>query len=235
MFIILHNYLRWPDTCVNGLRNRPGRLGHSNDGVSPKQTPTTRVATKTFIEEKIKQSPLLEDQVEEDLEMELELLLQPCVERLSYEQLLLEAKEIYADLAVGERDCNDIDEKLILIAQDIGPSKKICVNSDRWHLIFANHKKVQTLSRVPIYITRAIIAYQAYKQLFHQYYDFLIASQHPSASPELRSWATSYYIPTRLWYYGVGQLIRFFNLTQPELREEMEAFIYFVYSMLALL
>ena len=76
---------------------------------------STKELTKGVIEEDIEQrnsqSPPIEDRFEENPEMEPEMLLQPDIKPISYKQLVVEVKGIYAGLVMVEAKCIDIDER----------------------------------------------------------------------------------------------------------------------------
>jgi hypothetical protein len=71
--------------------------------------------------------------------------------------------------------------------------------------------------------------------LLHEYHDFFLASQHPSASPQLRELATKYNIPARMWRHGIHSLLKRLRHKLPETLEYMLNFIYLSYTITALL
>lgn len=86
-----------------------------------------------------------------------------------------------------------------------------------------------------------------HRTLLHEHHDFLLASQHPSASPALRHLAVKYTIPARMWKHGIHRFLellrqkyehaRRHNLDKVarDTKELLLAFIFLVYQMIALL
>jgi hypothetical protein len=73
-----------------------------------------------------------------------------------------------------------------------------------------------------------------HRTLLHEHYDFFLASHHPSSSPALRRLATKYAMPARLWIYGIHNLLELMRRRLPDSLDQMLAFIYLAYSMMAL-
>ncbi|CZR56383.1 uncharacterized protein PAC_06271 [Phialocephala subalpina] len=71
--------------------------------------------------------------------------------------------------------------------------------------------------------------------LLHEYHDFFLASQHPSASPALRRLASRYAMPARMWRHGIHPFLELLRHRLPASVDHMLAFIYLAYSMMALL
>ncbi|KAL1903443.1 hypothetical protein Sste5346_000069 [Sporothrix stenoceras] len=74
-----------------------------------------------------------------------------------------------------------------------------------------------------------------HRTLLHEHHDFMLASQHPSASPALRRVAQKYAIPARMWRHGIHSFLELLRHRLPESREHMITFIYMAYSIIALL
>ncbi|EPE06809.1 telomerase-binding protein est1a [Ophiostoma piceae UAMH 11346] len=66
-------------------------------------------------------------------------------------------------------------------------------------------------------------------------HDFMLASQHLSASPALRRVAQKYAMPARMWRHGIHSFLELLRHHLPEAREHMITFIYTAYSIIALL
>ncbi len=90
-------------------------------------------------------SPSVEDNFEKDSEEEPEMLLQPETRPISYEQLVVETKGIYAGLAIVEAKCIDVDERQLAAAQEKDPSKRTELKNDQWQSLIALHRQVHTL------------------------------------------------------------------------------------------
>ncbi len=73
------------------------------------------------------------------------------------------------------------------------------------------------------------------EQLIHEHHDFLLASQHPSASPTLKQLAVKYRMPARLWHHGIHAFLEVLQHRMPESSEQMATFIFIAFSMIALL
>ena len=111
-----------------------------------------------------------------------------------------------------EAKCIDVDERQSAAAQEKDPSKKVQLENDQWQSLLALHG-----------------------QLLHEHHDFLLASQHPSASPALGRLATKYEMPGRMWKHGIQAFIEVLRHRLPESLEYMSSFIYKAYTMMALL
>ncbi|KDN60779.1 hypothetical protein CSUB01_05971 [Colletotrichum sublineola] len=80
---------------------------------------------------------------------------------------------------------------------------------------------------------QALIA--LHRTLLQEHHDFVLASQHPSASPDLRRLAIKYAMPARMWRHGIHSFLELLRHRLPESLEHMLTFIYLAYSMTALL
>ena len=150
--------------------------------------------------------------VDDDLEPDPEILLQPETRPISHEQLLVEVKGIYAGLVLVEAKCIDVDEKQSLAAQQKDSSRQSKLSNEQWQALIALHKT-----------------------LLHEHHDFFLASQHPSASPALSRLAAKYTMPARMWRHGIHAFLEVLRHRLPESLDHMLAFIYIAYSMVALL
>ncbi|CAK7206331.1 hypothetical protein SEUCBS139899_009120 [Sporothrix eucalyptigena] len=74
-----------------------------------------------------------------------------------------------------------------------------------------------------------------HRTLLHEHHDFMLASQHPSASPALRRVAQKYAMPARMWRHGIHSFLELLRHRLPASREHMITFIYMAYSIIALL
>ncbi|KAI1086028.1 hypothetical protein F5B19DRAFT_480663 [Rostrohypoxylon terebratum] len=72
-----------------------------------------------------------------------------------------------------------------------------------------------------------------HKLLLREHYDFLLASQHPPASPALRQMASKHDMPGRLWYYGIYSLLELLRKRLPHSRQHIIIFIYLAYTMIS--
>jgi hypothetical protein len=129
---------------------------------------------------------------------------------ISQEQLAAEIKGIYAGIEIIETKCIQVAKKLALV--QVGAGAKPKRRGIPWQSLIA-----------------------LYRTLLHEYYDLLFISQHPSASPELRGLAVEDNIPARVWRYGIYPLVEGLQNALPPSSDFMLAFLYFSYSMMALL
>ncbi|KAM3416517.1 hypothetical protein BST61_g8107 [Cercospora zeina] len=135
----------------------------------------------------------------------LEMVLQPNSSHISTEQLAAEVKGIYAGLVMVEAKCINID-----VAQAADPRSPL--GAEQWQALIALHRT-----------------------LLYEHHDFLMATQHPSATPALRSLAIRYSMPARMWKHGIHAFLEVLRHRRPQSQDYMLAFIYLAYQMMALL
>ena len=133
------------------------------------------------------------------------LIRQPDTPALSQDQLAAEVKDIYAGLVVVEAKCINFDT-----AQAAGP--KSVLGAEHWQALIALHRT-----------------------LLYEHHDFLMATQHPSATLALRGLATKYSTPARMWKHGIHAFLEVLRRRRPDTQEYMVDFIYLAYQMIALL
>lgn len=104
-----------------------------------------------------------------------------------------------------------VETKCLDIAQD-PPRASSGLSSGQWQNIIAHHRS-----------------------LLHEHHDFLIASQHPQASPALRRLATKYAMPTRMWHHGIQSFLELLWQRCPETLEHMLTYLEVSRSMINLL
>jgi hypothetical protein len=108
---------------------------------------------------------------------------QPVTRPISQEQLVAEVKGIYAGLAMVESKCVEVLSKQNELG-DTAPK----LNDEQFQALIALHRT-----------------------LLHEHHDFMLASQHPSASPDLKELAAKYDMPQRMIRHGVIDPINFFG------------------------
>lgn len=74
-----------------------------------------------------------------------------------------------------------------------------------------------------------------HETLLHEHHDFLLASQHPSASPALRKMASKYATPAIIWSNRIHGFLERLRRRLPGSRDHMLAFTHVAYYMAALL
>ncbi|KAF4546958.1 Hypothetical protein D9617_86g041450 [Elsinoe fawcettii] len=124
---------------------------------------------------------------------------------MSRDQLFLEVKKLYLSLEIVEQNCKGLDQGHMA-------DKTKTIEPEGWQALTALHRT-----------------------LLYEHHDFLLASQHPSAPPELRALASERQIPFRMWKYAIHAYLELLRQHLPESLEFMEAFIYLSYQMMALL
>lgn len=133
------------------------------------------------------------------------LILQPDSSPISQDQLAAEVKGIYAGLLTVEARCINID-----VAQAADLISQL--GQEQWQALIALHRT-----------------------LLYEHHDFLMATQHPSATPALRGLATKYAMPARMWKHGIHAFLEVLRHRRPESHDYMLAFIYLAYQMMGLL
>ncbi|KAK3718560.1 hypothetical protein LTR37_005064 [Vermiconidia calcicola] len=134
-----------------------------------------------------------------------DLILQPESSPISEEQLAAEVKGIYAGLVMVEAKCINIDA-----AQAADPKSQL--GAEQWQALIALHRT-----------------------LLYEHHDFLMATQHPSATSGLQGLATKYSMPARMWKHGIHAFLEVLRHRRPDSQDYMLAFIYLAYQMMALL
>lgn len=129
----------------------------------------------------------------------------------SDDQLTKKVQCIYSVLARDEAKCRDIDEKRLVDVQK-DPSTRDPLEDDQWQSLVALHE-----------------------QLLEKHYEFLLAVHQPSASPNLSKLAAKYSMPARMWRHGIHAFLEVLRDGLPQSLEHMLAFVYFAFSMMALL
>ncbi|KAJ5709082.1 DNA/RNA-binding domain E.t1.c1-type [Penicillium malachiteum] len=74
-----------------------------------------------------------------------------------------------------------------------------------------------------------------HRTLLYEHHDFLLASQHPSASPLLTRLADQYYMPARMWRHGIHSFLEVMRQQLPKSMDFLLSYIYVSYSMISLL
>ena len=118
-----------------------------------------------------------------------------------------EVKGLYVGLAMVESKCIEIDSE-----QSANNDPQHRLDDSQWQALLALHRT-----------------------LLHEHHDFMLASQHPSASPALRRVAQKYAMPARMWRHGIHSFLELLRHRLPASREHMITFIYMAYSIIALL
>jgi len=133
------------------------------------------------------------------------LVLQPDSSPVSEDQLTTEIKGIYAGLVIVEAKCINIDA-----AQACDPGSEL--DQGQWQALIALHRT-----------------------LLYEHHDFLMATQHPSATLALKALPTKYSMPARMWKHGIHAFLEVLRHRRPTSQDYMLAFIYLAYQMMALL
>ncbi|KAK4894523.1 hypothetical protein LTR49_028377 [Elasticomyces elasticus] len=134
-----------------------------------------------------------------------DLILQPDSSPVSEVQLTTEIKGIYAGLVIVEAKCIHLDA-----AQASNCSADL--EMGQWQALIALHRT-----------------------LLYEHHDFLMATQHPSATPALKALPTKYSMPARMWKHGIHAFLEVLRHRRPASEEYMLSFIYLAYQMMSLL
>ncbi|KAJ3454284.1 hypothetical protein MRS44_018178 [Fusarium solani] len=132
---------------------------------------------------------------------------QPETRPISRDELVAAVHGIYAGLIMAETKCAEVDN-----AQFTNAESSPKLNNDQWQALIALHRA-----------------------LLHQHHDFFLASQHPSASPDLRRLASEYAMPARMWRHGIHSFLELLRHRLPASLEHMITFLHLAYSIVALL
>ncbi|CZR49909.1 uncharacterized protein FPRO_16114 [Fusarium proliferatum ET1] len=76
---------------------------------------------------------------------------------------------------------------------------------------------------------------ELHRTLLHKHYDFLLESQHPSASAALKRLAAKHAMPGRIWWHGIHSFLEVMRKRLVESGEHMACFIILAYKMMSLL
>jgi hypothetical protein len=136
----------------------------------------------------------------------------PETRPISQEQLVAEVKGIYAGLVMVEGKCIKVDAKQAAIAREAPAGEIPKLSNEQWQALIALHRT-----------------------LLHEFHDFFLASQHPSATPAVRRLAIKYAMPARLWRHGIHSFLEVLRSRLPDSLDHMLAFIYLAYSIMTLL
>ncbi|KAI9723550.1 MAG: hypothetical protein M1828_004146 [Chrysothrix sp. TS-e1954] len=74
-----------------------------------------------------------------------------------------------------------------------------------------------------------------HRVLLHEFHDFFLASQHPTALHEIREKALRESMPARMWKFGIHDFLELLRSLLPSSLEYMLSFLYMAYQMVALL
>ncbi|RMY01034.1 hypothetical protein D0867_11531 [Hortaea werneckii] len=130
---------------------------------------------------------------------------QPEALPISQDQLAAEVKGIYAGLIMVESKCINIDA-----AQASECPTKLA--REQWQALVALHRT-----------------------LLYEHYDFLMATQHPLATEELKALPARYCMPARMWKHAIHSFLEVLRHRRPDSHEYMLAFVYLTYQMMTLL
>lgn len=141
-----------------------------------------------------------------------DLVLQPDSQPISQDQLAAELKSIYANLTMAESKCIDSDNAQATAQRDPVSCQPRRLAPDYWQALISLHGG-----------------------LLDQHHEFFLVSQHPSAGPALHQLPLKYFMPARMWKYGIHSFLELLRHHLPESLEHMLTFIYLAYQMIALL
>lgn len=126
---------------------------------------------------------------------------------ISQEELAIETQSIYSGLSIVEAVCCYVDAAIQNVSQN-----GLQIAEDQWQVLAKLHQT-----------------------LLHKHYAFLLASQHPSASPALKHLAAKYSMPARMWKHGIHSFLELLRHRLPQSRGYLRTFICFGNYIMALL
>ena len=135
--------------------------------------------------------------------------LQPDLPSPLEEQLVKEARGIYAGLVMVERKCIAIDQQQIKKHEDGEPAQ---LKKKQWQALVAMHRT-----------------------LLQEHYDFFLATLCPSASSSLRYLPQKYAMPARMLKHGIYSFLEILGRRLPDSLEHLLSFFHLAYSMMTLL
>ncbi|KFY94734.1 hypothetical protein V498_03751 [Pseudogymnoascus sp. VKM F-4517 (FW-2822)] len=142
----------------------------------------------------------------------IQMVSQPEPRPLTQEQLIAEVKGIYVGLVTDEGKCIQAVSEQAQLAKDAREGQEPKLNNEQYQALFALHRT-----------------------LLHEHHDFLLASQHPSATDAIRRLPLKYAMPARLWRHAIHSFLELLRNRLPASLDYMLAFIYLAYSMMTLL
>lgn len=149
--------------------------------------------------------------LEEDPEIDKDVVpfKQLDVPQIQPDQLIREAKSIYAAMLMVENKCNEVDriEDAKVRAGDIQ------------HIPTNRYKELVVLHRT----------------LLYEQYDFFLACSHPAATPQLKLLPHRYGMPGRIWKSGIHTFLEVLRHHLPESLEHMLTFLHMAYGVVCLL
>ena len=158
-------------------------------------------------------APLHGDElIPEDCTIDPMTIPQPQTREITQDQLVVEVRGIYAGLVMVEAKYIDVDERQAATAFDNEATQRTRPTDEQW--------------KSPINL---------HKVLLHEHHDFFLASQHPSASLQLKKLSAMYKTPQQMWCYCIGTFLESFHHQLSDSLEHMHALISSAYSMTTLL
>ncbi|KAL8369532.1 hypothetical protein RB595_000049 [Gaeumannomyces hyphopodioides] len=137
-----------------------------------------------------------------------ELQKQPETRPITQEQQIVEVKDIYSRLVQLESRCIEV----VAAQASLHDNPNSPPPTNAWQALVSLHV-----------------------ELLDEHYDFFFASQHPNAGPALRRLASKYAMPHRMWQHGIHSFLQLLRHRLPSSSEYMLRFIYYAYSIMALL
>lgn len=155
---------------------------------------------------------LLAHQQEGSPQEPLKMVLKPDTRPTSQALLVAEVKGIYAGLVILEKKCIQVVAEHVTSTREAPPGTRPTFNN-----------------------LQSDATYMLFKMLLHEHYDFLLASQHPSAGPGIRRLAIKYAMPSRLWRHCIHSYLDLLRIHLPYSLNHILEFIYLVYHIMTLM
>ncbi len=145
-------------------------------------------------------------------EEEPQMCRQPETDSISLDKLRLDVKSFYAKLTMLEAKCIAVNRRHLAASRASDRARRVVLGDDQWQSLTALHK-----------------------QLLHVYYDFFLASQHPSSNPSLMGLAAEHNVAERLWRHGICIFLEVLEHRLPRSIDHMMTFVDIAYEIMALL
>lgn len=161
----------------------------------------------------------------------------PDTPSISQERLIAEVRAIYAGLVVVEQKCIDID-------RSPAPENYACsYRTLQRESSYTKDPKLKDLELRDLELKDPELKdpeskglerkrHELHHVLLNKHYDFLSASQHPSASPALRRLARKYNMPSRMWERGIDDFMKVSLRQMPGTAKHMLDYLSFARSMI---
>lgn len=128
------------------------------------------------------------------------------------EEVIAEVDRTYDMIVIMEKKCVEVHLDQAQLAEEALPGVQPELNIEQYQTFLDMHKT-----------------------LLNEQYEFLLTSQHPSATPEVRRLPLERSMPTRLYRYAIHDFLELLRKRLPASHDYLLTFIHFAYPMMTLL